>query len=247
LDAVWQHLFQTTPIHVKQYQKDIQQQQQLVENAIVLNTMSAIGDEGFGRYEWSKNNNSTANNTNCSSESNSTLIAFRDFVLDRYEISRKAKTTQQSVLTLLVRQNYVAHPRSNGVTDRTLANVEDDIAYLQSLYPQDTIQVISFEGLDFQRQLEYITQTDVFVSVHGAGNIHVLFLPDHATFVEYFPKGYDRRRRFRFLAACLNINYHAKVAWIVEQRLDDGTGAPPKVSVRLRPLTATEQSNDSWD
>jgi hypothetical protein len=51
LDAVWQHLFQTTPIRVKQYQNNNnnQQQQQLVENVIVVNTMSAIGDEGYGR------------------------------------------------------------------------------------------------------------------------------------------------------------------------------------------------------
>jgi hypothetical protein len=67
------------PIHVKQYHNNIQQQQQqqqLVKNAIVLNTMQAIGDEGFWRYECSKNNNSTANNTNCSDESNLTLMPF---------------------------------------------------------------------------------------------------------------------------------------------------------------------------
>jgi hypothetical protein len=69
------------------------------------------------------------------------LIAFRDFVLDRYVWN----VSKDNDLTLLVRQNYAAHPRSNGVANRTLANMEEDVAYLQSLSPHNTIQVISFE------------------------------------------------------------------------------------------------------
>jgi hypothetical protein len=78
----------------------------------------------------------------------------------------------------------VAYPRSNGRTDRTLANPEDDGAYIQSQYPTNFVQVVSFEGISLEEQLSHITQSDVFVSVHGASNIHTLFLPDHATKVE---------------------------------------------------------------
>ena len=70
---------------------------------------------------------------------------------------------------------------------------------------------------------------DIFVAVHGAGNIHVLFLPDHAVFVEYFPKRFQNRRRFQYLAQCLNIQYQQKKA-TVEETLADG-----KIVVRLRP------------
>jgi hypothetical protein len=261
LDPVWTRLFDTTPIHIRQLPQ--QRQSSIInnndynydiDNAIVVNTMSAIGDEGYGRYDW----NST-NNNNCQDDDSSTLVAFRDFVLERYGISRRRRpntnntdvvqqttttSKEKKILTLLVRKDYTAHPRSNGRTDRTLANVTADVEYLRSIYGDDTytIQVVSFEGLPFVDQLLAVTQTDVFVSVHGAGNVHVLFLPDDATFVEYIPKGFERRRRFRYLAACLpHITYKAKVAWREQRKFTDG-----KISVRLRPESKRERAQDIW-
>jgi hypothetical protein len=234
LDGVWEHLFETTPIHVKQLANNHQ-----LDNAIVVNTMSAIGDEGIGKYGWKGDSHSpNVTTTACPS---STLVSFRDFVLDRYGITRSVNNETRR-LTFLVRKDYVAHPRSNGRTDRTLANPEDDVAYIQSQYPTYFVQVVSFEGLSFEEQLSHITQSDVFISVHGAGNIHTIFLPDHATFVEYFPKGYELRKRFRYLAECSNVTYVAKRAWI-KHRFDNNN----KVSLRLRPVTATEIANEAVD
>jgi hypothetical protein len=158
-------------------------------------------------------------------------VQFRDFVLRKFQRTRSTSTMTpaQNILTFLVRKDYVAHPRSNGRTDRTIADIDDDTAYLQSEYPNHTIQVVSFEELPFDQQLSYIVQTDILVSVHGAGNIHTLFLPDHAIFVEYFPKSFEQRTRFRYLAECLNITYQAKPAIVVD-RFPDG-----KISLRLRP------------
>jgi len=101
--------------------------------------------------------------------------------------------------------NSVFHPRSDGRTDMTIADIDDDTAYLQLEYPYHTIQVVSFEDLPFAQQLSYIVQTDILVSVHGAGNIHTMLLPDHAIFVEYFPAKFVLRTRFRYVAQCLNI------------------------------------------
>jgi hypothetical protein len=104
---------------------------------------------------------------------------------------------------------------------------------LQSVYPHCTIQVVSFEDLPFAKQLSYIVQTDILVSVHGAGNIHTMFLPDHAIFVEYFPKLFAQRQRFRYLAQCLNITYQAKPAMVVDRSADQ------KITIRLRPDVTT--------
>lgn len=224
LDDIWDRLFQTTPIHIKQ----IEANHDHFQNAILVNTASAIGDEGFGLYGWDEDR-SLPKEKPCE---NSTLDSFRNFVLKQYGISTKAPDEGEKScnLTLLVRKNYVAHPRSNGRTDRTLANVRDDIAYLQSEYVNCKVTPVSFEEMEFQEQLKIISQSDVFVAVHGAGNIHVLFLPKHALFVEYFPRGFLRRRRFQYLAECLGISYLSKKAWIVT------TSSDKKITVRLKPF-----------
>lgn len=137
------------------------------------------------------------------------------------------------ILTLLVRKDYVAHPRSSGKTDRKLENMEEDLAYLQSQYPSHLVRAVSFEGLPFEEQLRIITGTDVLVAVHGAGNIHVLFLPADATLVEYIPQTFQDRRRFRYLAECLNITYIPKQARI-SRRIKVNPGKE-QILIRLRP------------
>ena len=221
LDDVWQHLFQTRPSHLKQYENDVTDSDDN-NDAIVVNTMSAIGDEGYGSYDW---------NSRCDYKS-STLIDFRDFVLERYGLQQSNQSDTKQILTLLIRNDfYVSHPRSNGHTDRTMANVTNDVNYLQTLYPEHEINVVSFEGMGFKQQLLHITQTDIFVAVHGAGNIHVLFLPPGSTFIEFVPKTFEGRKRFRFLAACLpNIHYESQFAWTSHKDPKDG-----KISVQLSP------------
>jgi hypothetical protein len=218
MDAVWGALFDHDPIYIRQLRSQLQSPTPQLNSTIVVNTISAMGNEGLHRYQWNKKT--------CTPQT-SGLLQFRDFVLRKFQRTRSTTSTRR--LTFLVRKNYVAHPRSNGRTDRTIANINDDTAYLQAEYPQYTIQVVSFEDLPFAQQLSYMVQTDIFVSVHGAGNIHSLFLPDHAIFVEYFPKLFEQRTRFRYLAECLNITYQTKPAMVVDKFPDR------KITVRLRP------------
>jgi hypothetical protein len=243
LDTVWQELFGRQPIHIKQLSQSNNNNTTVValDNVIVVNSHSAMTDRAFvSNYRWRQ---SRSNTMHCSLDPNNhTLVAYRDFVLDKYGMNRKVQEQHTNnhtggQLTLLVRKNYRAHPRSNGRTDRVLANVPDDVAYLESEYPHFNISVVSFEDMHFRQQLSFITQTDVLVAVHGAGNIHTLFLPNHATLVEYFPNKFEARMRFRYLAECLNLTYIAKQAWN-EEVFDE-----EKVSVRLRPLTTKEQQN----
>lgn len=225
MDSVWEQLFQTKPIHVKR----LSDAQSKMEDAILVNTVSAMGDEGLGVYGWERDaSNMTSGPDLCR---NSTLSMFREFVLTQYGIRQRTKFGGDTSchLTLLARKHHLAHPRSTGRTDRVLANVTDDIDYIQSEYPECQVTEMSFEDISFREQLEIVSRSDVFVSVHGAGNIHVLFLPPWSKLVEFFPKGFTRRLRFQYLAECLGISYEARKAKIVERFADN------KISVRLRP------------
>jgi hypothetical protein len=224
LDIVWETLFNAKPVHIKQLPERIQ-----FQNAIAINTRSVVGDEGLMKYTW---RHRTSNTSDCNMDpQNNTLVQFRNFVLQQFGIERSSHPEgRRRRLTFLVRRDYVAHPRSNGRADRTLANLTSDVEYLRSIHPEYDMTVVSFENMTFREQLSQISQTDLFIAVHGAGNIHTLFLPDHATFIEYFPKGYQNRNRFRFLSECLNRTYIAKQAWAI-RRVEDKT----KVILGLKP------------
>ena len=252
LDEVWKTLFTSTNAQnhgeSRSYQhlyhvKQLPYERTTFDNAIAVNTKSVIGEEGLNAYWWRRGR--TNNTVNCTMDPNTnTLVAFRNFVLQKYGMERKSLSSSNSKrLTLLVRRHYKAHLRSNGRTDRVLANVTNDVEYLKSIHPEyaNNIHVVSFENLPFKEQLQHITQTDLFLAVHGAGNIHTLFLPDHATFIEYFPKNYQHRMRFRYFAECLNLTYVAKHAWIVE-RFEHKT----KVEVQLQPRNQYEEGIILW-
>jgi hypothetical protein len=51
------------------------------------------------------------------------------------------------LLTLLICKDDLAHPRADEQTDRTLANVTDDLAFLRLLYPFHKVEVVSFETM----------------------------------------------------------------------------------------------------
>jgi hypothetical protein len=251
LDDVWPIVFGTQPRHIKELAAGPNTGHDttkiLWKNTVVVNTLSAIGDEGFRKYTWSSSNSNSTTTIDCDLEPRqNTLVSFRDHLLQQYGLERKTyhNSTFNNRLTLLIREDYQAHPRSDGRTDRTLANVTEDVLYLQSTYPNYTVHVVSFEHLSFREQLEHVVATDFFLAVHGAGNIHTLFLPNHATVYEYFPRSFKERKRFRFLSECLNLTYVAKKAWVVDKF---GGVADPKVSVRIHPWTHMEAKYDEWE
>eukprot|EP00977_Amphora_coffeiformis_P010406 scaffold2433_cov159-Amphora_coffeaeformis.AAC.3 len=167
---------------------------------------------------------------------NSTLHDFRRYVLQKYgykdETIGPTNTTSSAItnttkkLTLLIRKPYVAHPRADGIMDRMVHDVKETVDALRAKYPDHDVTVVSFEGLPFREQLQIIRETDLLVAVHGAGNIHVLFLPYHAKFLELYPKGFSNRVRFQFIANALGIfrrsiqgGIHRKVNSIIEMSL----------------------------
>jgi len=162
---------------------------------------------------------------------NSGLHQFRDFVLQRFGVERKIignEPNRKKTLTFLVRTNYQPHPRSNGRTDRQIEDIDADAEYLRRQYPDYHVVVASFEKISFVEQLRVVAQTDFLVAVHGAGNMHIIFLPDNSKFLEYVPQGFEQRTRFKFISRCLNIKYESKRA-VVTQKFNDR-----KISVSIQ-------------
>jgi hypothetical protein len=211
LDSVWTSLFGSDSHHVKELTPN-----EVLKDVIVVNTMNAFGDEGMKKHKWGNA---------CSP--NSSLHQFRDFVLKRLGVIRS--TSDNKKITLLVRKDHVGHPRSKGVTDRKLANPADDIAFIQSNFPEYTIEAVSFEDMPFALQLQQIATTDILMAVHGAGNVNSIFLPDHAEFQEFFPPRFANQTRFQYLSQSIGIKYVRHTAYVVDQS-DDET-----ITVRLRP------------
>lgn len=163
----------------------------------------ALGNEALHAYHPGPNS------LPCST--NSTLHDFRRFVLDRYGYEDNEDLSDNSEkkakqLTFLIRKPYMAHPRADGTVDRTIRDLKESVDVLRLKFPDYQVKVVSFEGISFREQLAIIRETDLLVSVHGAGNVHVLFLPYHARFIEFYPKGYAERKRFQFMASALGIS-----------------------------------------
>ena len=152
---------------------------------------------------------------------NSGLHQFRDFVLKKYGVTRKELSGKTKRLTVLVRKDYQPHPRSDGRTDRQVEDIEGDADYLRKQYPDYQLDVVSFESMSFSEQLHSVARTNLFVAVHGAGNMHATFLPNGATFYEYFPPGFKGRTRFKFLSHCLGIKYESRMA-VIKRKFKGG-------------------------
>jgi hypothetical protein len=80
LDVVWHDVFQTKTIPVKQLtvsnSHNNTQSRDSIEDAIVVNSISAIGDEGYESYAWRKRTNHMVQ---CRLDHENTLVDFHDF------------------------------------------------------------------------------------------------------------------------------------------------------------------------
>jgi capsular polysaccharide biosynthesis protein len=65
-----------------------------------------------------------------------------------------------------------------------------------------------FEQLSIQEQLTIITQTDIFIGMHGAGLTHVIFMKSNRILIELTAIQWQRQKHFEQLASMNNINYH---------------------------------------
>ena len=109
-DTVWTRLFGHAT-HIKHIPAG------LYTDVRIINPSSTFNDAGMGHHHVGD-----------TCKDSSDLHAFRKYVLSRYNISH-SKGGQR--LTLLLRRNHVAHPRSNGFTDRTVADETSAVSVVQ--------------------------------------------------------------------------------------------------------------------
>lgn len=76
------------------------------------------------------------------------------------------------------------------------------------------VAVVDFSDLTFKEQLQIVANTDLLLGAHGNGFTHLLFLPDHASIIEYMQGG--ESAFFRLFAQARGIQYFANVQerWI---------------------------------
>jgi hypothetical protein len=135
------------------------------------------------------------------------LQEFKKHVLHSFDVPRistsalSASSGEQQVhVALVLRGDYMAHPRLKAVTaKRKISNEKEVVAALQAL-PGMQVDIVRLEQLSMQEQLRKIHEADVVVGVHGAGLSHVLFMHDGAKVVEILPNGFGGRFHFEFMA-----------------------------------------------
>ena len=187
LDSIWKDLFDVRPVHIQKMTDGS------IHPSYIVNAVSAFGDEGLHSYFKSPDI--------CNEMSD--LLVFRNMVLRKYQIERTPIRKKQ--ITLLVRKDFKAHLRSDGITDRKVVDSDEAVDFLKTKYLNHDVRKVSFEDISFREQLSIISNTDIFISVHGAGNIHVIFLPKNAVFYELFPPGFTSRNRFQFLSMAVGV------------------------------------------
>ena len=165
LDRIYHHLF-GSGVHVRRLaQEDAGNATLMFKRAVFIESTSPFW-EGLALYKYDH-----------PCQNNSGLHQFRDFVLERHGVKRKelsGKTNETKRLTFLVRKDYQPHPRSDGRTDRQVEDIEGDANYLRRQHPDYQLDIVSFETMSFADQLRCMARTDLFVAIHGAGNMHAM-------------------------------------------------------------------------
>ncbi|CAH1800308.1 unnamed protein product [Owenia fusiformis] len=140
---------------------------------------------------------------------------FKEFYLGGYGIpsggplEHKLNCDKINIL-FIWRRDYVSHPRNpGGKIDRKILN-EDEL--LQAMRTIDTVHKV--EGIQFDQrsmgiQLNYITNADLLIGMHGAGLSHTLFLPPHSALLELSPNDWSpSNKHFWYFAKWSGVSHY---------------------------------------
>ena len=120
--------------------------------------------------------------------------SFSNHILHRLGVSRDTNNRNNTRVTFLVR----------GTAWRRIINQEELHNAMKSV-PNVTVTMIDFSTLSFTEQLKVVVNTDILVSIHGAGLTHILFLQEGSAVLELYhcenPNCYSR------LSQLSNIKY----------------------------------------
>lgn len=124
--------------------------------------------------------------------------------------TKKQPSTKHTV-TLIKRKSRKLYPN----TEKELI---EKINSLSNVH----LQIVDFENLSYSEQIHIIANTDLLLGVHGNGFSHILFLPDNAKIIEFFPKN-SLRVEYRIFSEIKDLQYYSYVdqyGWINKQEAE---------------------------
>ncbi|KAK3610529.1 hypothetical protein CHS0354_008962 [Potamilus streckersoni] len=165
------------------------------------------------------------------------LEEFREFFLGRHQVNFQ-RTLNCSRLTIrfIWRRDYVAHPRNpSGHVVRKIKNEDELISIMQKSFPNFEVIGSQIDLLDLTKQLQWISDTDILVGMHGAGLSHTLFLQKYAALIELYPTYWPTaNKHFRAMAQWRNIHYQLwQNADQANEHANHYTYIPPDVVLKM--------------
>ncbi|XP_046584237.1 uncharacterized protein LOC124291309 [Haliotis rubra] len=158
----------------------------------------------------------------------------------RYEVSHRVGGFQgrriycdRIKITVVLRRNYIAHPRNvKGTIKRQFNNSDDLIQALKNAFPGTPVQAIALETLTVREQIQLMTETDILIGVHGAGLALSLFQVPGTGLIELFPFEYKQHRNnhMEHLAVWGGKLYSS---WYSDNRLATTVHVPPRVLTNM--------------
>jgi protein O-GlcNAc transferase len=142
-------------------------------------------------------------------ETSRLLRAFRAFVLNGMDLMPPAAVANDKklVVTFISRRPYNTFGVQHGSLGRQIDNEEEVLLALASL-PNVSVKRYDFALQPFDEQVRLVANTDVLISMHGAGLTSMLYMPDHGAVLELWPKASDMWRVFEHIAALSGLGYY---------------------------------------
>ena len=138
------------------------------------------------------------------------LEQFRQFFLTRHGIYRdKVLNCDKLTVLFLWRRDYLAHPRNpSGKVSRKVKNEDELISAVTELLPAHDVRGVQMDKYSMKMQLQFISETDILIGMHGAGLTHTLFLPPRAGLIEFYPNYLSKHdSHYRDIAHWRNLHY----------------------------------------
>ncbi|OWF44197.1 beta-(1,2)-xylosyltransferase-like [Mizuhopecten yessoensis] len=139
-------------------------------------------------------------------------------------------------ITLILRNNYVAHARNpSGKIKRKLLNEEEIINEIRSAMPSTKLTAVQLDDLSMEDQVKLIYNTDILIGVHGAGLGHVIMMRPQSGLIELFPTLYFlfRNKHFEEFANWVGVHYSSWYNCDVFFGDSEWLYVPPKTVVQL--------------
>lgn len=143
------------------------------------------------------------------------IHSFREYILDKFAVQTSKSLDCKNVSIFFIkRRDYSKeiHGRYR-ITARKILNEEELVKIIKTRYKNAHVTNFPLDGMEFRDQLKVVTNTDILMGMHGAGMAQVLFLPQHAGVVEFFPAYYPKypgRTYFEVWSKWLGLKY---VSW----------------------------------